>query len=104
MKQIVKIGKKHAIRAVTADFKSGKIFVSDFDDGTVYYYNSMVPLSADTPLEMITSFKGPLGPRCLSYWPDRKELYIGCAEGKMVVYQLDKLNQGSTCTRIHPRG
>lgn len=96
-KQVVKIGKKNTIRGLDVDFENGKCFLADYDDGTIFYYNFMTPTSATTPLEMINSWKGPPKPRVLKYWPERNELYVGCADGRMSIFQMETVNQGPIC-------
>lgn len=94
---MVKIGKKNPIRGIEVNFKEGKCFVADYETGTVYYYNFETPSKADSPLELINSFKGPEHPRVIKYWPQRDELYIGCAEGRMAVFEMKSLDKGSIC-------
>jgi len=96
-KQVVKIGKKHTIRGLDVDFKAGKCFLADYEDGTIFYYNFMTPTSATTPLEMINSWKGPPKPRVLQYWDERNELYVGCAGGRMSIFEMESVNQGPIC-------
>lgn len=79
------------------DFDGGKAFCADYDTGTIYYYNFMTPCAADSPLELINSFQGPKNPRVIKYWKERDEVYIGCAEGRMAVYELENMNSGSIC-------
>lgn len=88
------------IRGIDVNFKEGKAFVADYDEGTIYYYNFMTPCAADSPLELINSFKGPTNPRVLKYWSQRNELYVGCEGGRIAIYELDNLDGGSICKKI----
>ena len=59
------------------------------------------PSRADSDISAIMSFKTIAKPRCLIFWDERKELFIGHSGGILAVYQLESqelLNKGPLCT------
>jgi hypothetical protein len=97
VKQVVKLKKQSRIRALDISPSDGRVFLTDYDLGDVYFYKSSVPMSAETPLELVGIVKGPIKSRVIKYWKERNELYIGCAKGKMSVIDITNFNQGPIC-------
>lgn len=100
MKQSIKLKKSSKIRALDISPSDGRVFLTDYDLGDVYFYKTTVPMAADAPLELVSIVKGPVKGRVIKYWKDRNELYIGCAKGKMSVIDIENFNQGPICKLI----
>lgn len=77
--------------------QEGRIFITDHDNGSVYFYKASVPLSADYPLELVSVVNGPKKSRVIKYWKDRNELYIGSANGRLSVIEISKFDDGVIC-------
>lgn len=57
--QIVKLKKDSRIRALDISPSDGRVFLTDYDLGDVYFYKGTVPFSPDSPLELVAVVKGP---------------------------------------------
>ena len=97
IQQLVKLQKNSRIRALEISPSDGKVFLTDYENGNVYYYQGTVPFDAKSPLELVKIFKAPMKGRVIKYWKERNELYIGCAGGKMSVIDIDTYTTGPIC-------
>lgn len=75
----------------------GRVFLTDYDLGDVYFYKGTVPFTTEEPFKLVSVVKGPPKGRVIKYWKERNELYIGCAKGKMSVIDITNFNQGPIC-------
>ena len=96
-KQVIKLKKSSTIRALDICPSDGRIFIADFDLGDEYFYRGNVPFSTDYPLELVSIVKAQPKCRVIKYWEQRNELYLGCAEGRMSVIDINQFNQGPIC-------
>ena len=96
-KQMIKLGKKHAIRGFDVDWENGRMFVADHDNGCIHQYSIQQPISPDSLIEEVSTFTGTAGPRVVKWWEDREEIYVGHKNGKMSVYELDNFTSGPIC-------
>lgn len=100
----VKVECKGPIRSIDADFKSGYLFASSQDDGIISIYKSNDLSDANEKLELHASIKGFTNSRCIRYWKERNELFVGYTKGYLTVYKLDlesmkgKVIANPTCT------
>lgn len=99
-KHVVKLNKKNHIRDFDLNFDEGRMFVGDFDSGTLYQYNVTTPISPDGPVELVNTFNGAKYPRVLKYWRERDELYVGHSAGKLTIYELVNFTSGAICKEI----
>lgn len=74
------------------------MFVADYDDGSLYQYTIKTPISPDSPVELVNTFTGAKNPRCVRYWRERDELYVGHDGGKLVVFELNNFTSGPICS------
>lgn len=96
-KQVVRTTSRGAIRGMDINFVSGKIFVTCFDDGFIHCYNISKPISADSSIDKVRSFRGFDKPRNILWWEERQELYVGHHGGIIAVYKLDAETNGPIC-------
>lgn len=97
MKYMLKLSTDSKIRAIDICPSEGKIFVANYDLGKITVYKWSVPFSTETTAEIEDEFQGPKSARTMKYWKERNELYIGCAQGKMSVVDLNNTSQGPIC-------
>lgn len=98
--QIVQIKTQNAIRALDISHKDGRVFLSDFVSGEVYFYKFSLPFDPNTPLKLVSIVQGPKQARVIKYWRQRNELYIGCQHGRMNIIDICKFNKGPICKNL----
>jgi hypothetical protein len=99
-KQTIKLKRESRIRGLDISPSDGRVFMADYDMGDIYYYKSSIPMNAETPLELVATTPGPIRCRVIKYWKKRNELYLGCAKGRMTVYELQNFVKGATCKTL----
>ena len=96
-RQVVRTSSKRSIRGMDINFKTGKIFVTCFDDGFIHCYNITMPITANSDIDKVRSFRGFSKPRNVLWWEERQELYVGHTGGIIAVYKLDAQTNGPIC-------
>lgn len=71
-----------------ADFENGLFWISSFD-GFVHQYKFNGKIGFDSIISRQWTTKTADKIRTLKFWPNRNELYIGHAKGRLTVLDLD---------------
>ena len=93
------IGKKHSIRGLDVDFKDGNLFVGDAEGKKVFHYTFKTPFKIKNTFELKGTYTTPGEPRVCKFWPERDELYVGCAKGRITVFELQNSAGGPICKK-----
>lgn len=88
---------KGPIRGLFGFFEHNCFVASSHGDGVIKAFKNPSITDPNSQFFCILNIQGPTNPRCLYYWADRKELWVGCAKGIVSCYSNVDL---ATATQI----
>lgn len=82
---------KGAIRGLTVDTFKNYLFTGGFDDGEIGVFDLQKP-GREKFVKQTASFKGKTHVRYIEWSSSRGEVYVGCKDGSITVWNAKKLN------------
>jgi len=93
----ISVKAKGMIKGIDFDLNQGKLFISCYDNKTVYYCKLSEPVTAESMATVMAKHKGAKNPREVAYWPFRDELYVGYGTGTISCYEVNNIDSGPIC-------
>lgn len=85
----IKVEVAGPLRGLDVDWKSNLIFLCSYNDGVISIYRSTDLADTNLKPEPHALIKCFTKCRCLKYWKERNEIYVGYSNGYMTVFKLD---------------
>ncbi len=77
---------KGPIRGLFGFFEHNVFIASSHGDGVIKAFKNPNITDLNSQFNCVLYIQGPMNPRCLYYWAERKELWVGCSKGVVSCY------------------